>query len=268
MTTESDTPYQYEGSKEVAPFGGGAPMPPQGYYPQPFGYYPPPPPPKPPMPPFMVSAISMAFIAVLFVGAEKYAPLDFKPSHVIGSYEASIDEAVADATKGIETQYQAQIEQYQAQTRTYIEQSNNTQKAKIDAILQYYSAAYQRNQVVTQAYLQANNSFTERMMNVAERLHAADVGVGSGAIALGHFIDAFEPGSGSKFTQYGVDAGDMAAETLRKFAEESRVQPIAEIDETLMSPEEVLASVNDIETPELPALPKRHAQKYYGGDHE
>ena len=268
MTTESDSPYQYEGSKEVAPFGGGAPLPPQGHYSQGFGYYPPPPPPKPPLHPFIISFFWMLLTALVFLGAEKYAPLDFKPSHVIGSYEASIDEAVADATKGIETQYQAQIEQYQAQTRTYIEQSNNAQKAKIDAILQYYSAAYQRNQVVTQAYLQANNNFTDRMMNVAERLHATDVGVGSGAIALGHFIDAFEPGSGSKFTQYGVDAGEMAAETLLKFAEESRAEPIAEIDEALMSPEDVLASVNDIETPELPALPKLHAEKSYGGDHE
>lgn len=265
MTTESDTPYQYDNSHGIAPMNGGTIMPPHGYYPQGVAYYPPP---KPPMHPFIVSLLSMLMMAVAFISVEKYAPLDLKPSHVVGSYEASVDEVVADATKGIETQYQTQLDQYQAQTRTYIEQSNNAQKAKLDAILQNYTAAYQRNQVITQAYLQANNNFTDRMMNVAERLHATDVGVGSGAIALGHFMDAFEPGSGYKFTQYGADAGAMAAETLRKFAEESRVEPIAEIDEILMSPEEVLASLDEMETPELPALPKLHAQKSYGGAHE
>lgn len=264
MPTESNQPYQYEVSQSSVPQNGNQVLQPHGYYPNPHYYMPPP---KKPLHPILVSILTSILMTLCFFGFEKYAPFDFKPSHLVGTYEATIEERVTDATKHVEAQYQVQIERYQGEVRTYIDQNNNAQKSKLDAVIQYYNNAYQRNQVITQAYLQFNNNFSDRMMNIAERLNSMDVSVGSATIALGHIADAFEPGSGTKFTQYGVDAGRAAADTLRAFAEESRSKPIAEIDETLMSPEEVMAEINAIEIPKLPPVPELNSNLIYGGRH-
>jgi hypothetical protein len=204
----------------------------------------------------MKSFLLMGAGAVALAANEKLAPDAFKISTLLGEYEANIEEEVLAKTKDIETFYANQFEDYKGEVAKYVEASNTSIRAQNDAVLQYYKAAYDRAQVLTQAVVNLRAFVVQKFVNVAETLNSADLGISSGALAGGRLISLFDPSLGDAFQQYGTTGGELAAARLEDFFNRGMAIEIPDADDVLPSPEDVTAELEDIELPDAPTPPR------------
>lgn len=204
----------------------------------------------------MKSFLLMGAGAGLLAANEKLAPDDFKISKLLGEYEANIEEEVLAKTKDIETFYAAQFENFKGEIATYVEASNTAVRAQNDAVLQYYKAAYDRAQVLTQGMVNLRAFVVQKFMNVAETLNSADLGISSGALAGGRLLGLIDPSLGEAFEQYGNEGGELAAARLEDFFNRGMAIEIPNVDDVLPSPDDVEAELDDIELPDAPKPPR------------
>ena len=145
---EITIPAQKAGKTKSA---GGAPpapmMPPQGSIPPGYGGYP-----YPYREPFRVPAIihtglSIVIAGAIFFSVEKFAPHDFKPSTLVGGYEASIGTQL----KAAELNEQARFEAYQATVRVAAETQVAELQRQLEAVTRYYEELHMRGRIVAQA---------------------------------------------------------------------------------------------------------------------
>ena len=206
--------------------------------------------------------------AVAVAATEKFAPNDYKISKLLGSFEANIEEEVLNKTKDIETYYLAQFEEFKGEVARYVEASNTAARAQNEAVLQYYKASYERAQVLMQGMVNLRAFVVQKFVNVAETLNSADLGISSGSLAAGRLIGLFDPNLGDAFKDYGTDGGELAAQRLEEFFNRGMAINIPAPDNILPSPDEVIAELEDIETPDAPKAPKltRYNQRNNEGE--
>ena len=204
----------------------------------------------------MKSFLLMGAGAAALAANQKLAPDAYKISTLLGEYEANIEEEVFAQTKDIETFYANQFEDYKGEVSKYVEASNIAVRAHNDAVLQYYKAAYDRAQVLTQAVVNLRAFVVQKFVNVAETLNSADLGISSGALAGGRLIGLFDPSLGEAFEQYGETGGELAAARLEDFFNRGMAIDIPKIDDVLPSPEDVTAELDEIELPDAPTPPR------------
>ena len=121
----------------------------RGSYQQPrYGY----PPYKEPfrLPAVVNTILSIGFAAVIFFGAQRFAQHDFRPSTMIGGFEAEVSEQL----KAAELNQQAKMANYEAEVKVAVETQAKQNEMMLQAILQHYVALYDRAKTMTEA---ANN---------------------------------------------------------------------------------------------------------------
>lgn len=256
MTTESNEPYQYNN------------LPTQVYPPQQNGHYQQFPshypqnaahnhePSRREMGAWLKSGLLMGAGAVAVAATEKLAPKEYKVSTILGTFEGEIEEQIQGRVKDVETYYTSELEHYKGEVSTFVEASNSSVRAHNDAILQYYKAAYDRAQVLTQGLVNLRAFIVQKFANIAEQLSATDLGVSSGALAGGRFLGLFDPELGDAFREYGTQGGEEAAKRLEDYINRGMAIEIPNFDNALPTPEDVQAELDDIELPNSPEPPK------------
>jgi hypothetical protein len=267
MTTESDQPFQYNNTpQQIFPpaHNGQAQYFPNQNQPH-LGYYPEPN--RREMGSWLKSILLMGAGATAVVATEKIAPKEYKVSTLLGTFEAEIETQVQGQVKDIETYYASALEDYKGEVSTFVEASNSSVRAHNDAILQYYKAAYDRAQVLTQGLVNMRAFIVQKFANIAEQLNSTDLGISSGALAIGRLIQAFDPDLGDILIHHGTEGGDLAAKRLEDYINRGFAIEMPILDNSLPSPESVQDELDDIELPESPEPPKltRYIDRDIGG---
>lgn len=202
------------------------------------------------------SAATLFLGLLLAFGVEKYAPQEYKISQIIGTYEANVEGLVLERTKGIETYYLTELESYKGEVNAYVEARNAAARVRNDAVLQYYKASYDRNQILTQSYSNLRSFSVQKFVNIAEQLNSADLGLSSGALAGGRLLRLFDPELGDAFRAYGVEGGEIAAKRIEDYFNRGMALELPSVDDSLPTLEDVQNELDGIKIPDAPRPPR------------
>lgn len=193
----------------------------------------------------------------VFFAAESYAPPQYRPSTIMGTYDAR----VAAAVKATELQQQAKLELWSANAKLAVAQHEQAYKAATDGVLGNFTAAYERNKVVKSALMQMQNNYVQQVMGQVVARQQTDNTVINLSRLWGRFSNGFiEQGSGDSALAYADNLGaELSAELLAATRAGVQVK-LSDDDKPLPTPEEVRADLAKVKPLELPPLPKFGAE--------
>jgi hypothetical protein len=222
------------------------------YYQQPpYGY----PPYKEPLrlPAVVNTILSIGFAVVVFFGAQRFAPHDFRPSTMIGGFEAEVSEQL----KAAEINQQAKMAKYEAEVKVAVETQAKQNEMMLQAILQHYIATYERAKTMTEAANNYQGKYLDATISQTAGVQSSDVGIVSIATLAGRGLNLLQPGSGDGALEY----AEKINEGLRAGLTEAATQAVR-VDLTgwnygLPPPSEVqamIASFRPVQIPKPPTL--------------
>jgi len=187
----------------------------------------------------------------VFFAAEAYAPPQYRPSTIMGTYDARVTAAV----KASELQQQAKLELWSANAKLAVAQHEQEYKAATDGVLGNFTAAYEQNRVVKSALMQMQNGYVQQVMGQVIARQQTDNTVINLARLWGRVANGLERGSGDTALSYADNLGsELAGELLA--ATRAGVQvDLNGADDPLPTPEEVRAELARIRPLELPPMP-------------
>ena len=108
-----------------------------------------------------------------FFGAEYYAPDALKPSTLMGTYDARLTATV----RAAELQQQARYENWAERVRMAAAQKNQEYQAMTQAVLQNYSATYDRARMYAEATTQLQQAYVQHRVSIARSAQSSDTGL-------------------------------------------------------------------------------------------
>lgn len=205
---------------------------------------------------------SLTFLTAggLFFAAESYAPPQYRPSTVMGTYDARI----AAAVKASELQQQAKLELWSANAKLAVAQHEQAYKAATDGVLGNFTAAYERNKVVKSALMQMQNAYVQNVMGQVVARQQTDNTVINLSRLRGRFANGFiEQGSGDSALAYADSLGTELSDELLRATRAGVQVDLSDADNPLPTPEEVRAELTKVKPLELPPLPKFGTEATY-----
>jgi hypothetical protein len=212
--------------------------------------------------PFRIPAIintglTICVAAALFFGAEKYGPYEFKPSTLVGGYEASIGAQL----KAAELNEQARFEAYQAEVKVAAETQVKETEKLLESILQYYQALHERGRIMAQAASDMQGRYVGERMSQANQVQSADMGIISLSTLVGRGLNLYEPGMGDDALAYAEQLEQGVVQGLTQAAQEGARVDLHDWDLGVPEPTEVarlVARVPVMEIPEPPPLARHY----------
>jgi hypothetical protein len=223
-----------------------------GYYQRPpYGY----PPYKEPfrLPAVVNTILSIGFAAVIFFGAQRFAPHDFRPSTMIGGFEAEVSEQL----KAAELNQQAKMANYEAEVKVAVETQAKQNEMMLQAILQHYVALYDRAKTMTEAANNYQGKYLDATISQTAGVQSSDVGIVSIATLAGRGLNLIEPGSGDAALEYAENINEGLRAGLNEAATQAVRVDLTGWNYGLPPPSEVqaiIASVRPVQIPKAPSL--------------
>ncbi len=209
---------------------------------------------QPPWPrvPAAVSFLGSILLAgAAFFGAEYYAPDALKPSTLMGTYDARLTATV----RAAELQQQAHYENWAEQVRMAAAQNNQQYQAMAQAVVQHYSATYDRARMYAEATTQLQQAYVQHRVSIARSAQSSDTGLTNFARSLGRIISLFDPELG----QGPLDYADSLTEELQGELDDAvRSGVLVEVqgwDTNIPSPEMVRRELDRYRPVQIPPIP-------------
>lgn len=209
------------------------------------------------LPAIVNTGLSIVFAGVIFFSVERFAPHDFRPSTLVGGYEASIDMQL----KAAELNEQARFENYMAELRIATENHNKEVEKLLESVLAHYAEVYARGRIIAQAATDIQGRYVAARMAQAEATQSADVGVTNLAVLVARGLNLYQPGMGDDALAYAETRRKELADALTKAAQDGASIDVTGWDAGLPSPEEVARELNSVplmKIPEAPPLARHH----------
>lgn len=204
------------------------------------------------IPGIVKTGATLVVAAGIFFGIETFAPYPFKPSTLVGSYDARIEAEV----KAAQLQQQAAYDDWLEEVRLVNAQNLESYRSANQAALGYYQASYDRARVYAEATARMQGDLANAQMRLASQTRGGERGLANASRTLGQVINLFAPGSGDAAIQYGDDLADMLTDDLNRAAQSGAPISIEGWDANLPSPDAVQAELSRIEPLPLPAPPR------------
>jgi hypothetical protein len=223
-----------------------------GYYQQPpYGY----PPYKQPfrVPAIINTGFSIVLAAVVFFGAERYAPHDLKPSTMVGGFEASVGQQL----KAAELNEQARFAAYEAETKVAVETQAKQNEMMLQAILQNYQAVYDRAKIMAEAANNYQGKYLDARIAQTTAVQSTETGLVSISKLLGLGLNLIEPGAGDSALEYAENLNEGLVAGLTQATQEGVRVDLTDWNIGLPPPSEVqalVASVRPVQIPKPPTL--------------
>lgn len=226
-----------------------------GYYQQPPSGYPPC---KEPfrLPAVVNTILSIGFAAVVFFGAQRFAPHDFKPATMVGSFEAEVGGQMAAA----ELNEKARFAQYEAEVKVAFETQAKQNEMMLQAILQHYQAVYERAKIMTEAANNYQGKYLDARIAQTTAVQSSDTSIVTISTLLGRGLNLVEPGSGDSALEYADNLTEELEAGLTEAAQDAVRVDLTGWNIGLPPPSEVqamVASVRPVQIPKPPTL-SRH----------
>ena len=211
------------------------------------------------VPSIVKTATTFLTAGAVFFAVESYAPVQFRPSTIMGTYDAR----VASAVKGAELQQQAKFEGWAATVKIASAQHEQEYKAATEGVLQNFSAAYDQNKVVKSALMQLQNSFVQQRMGQVIAQQQTDTSIINFTRLFGRIANGIEDGAGDTSLQYADGlSSELAKELLNATLAGVQVD-LRGADTTLPTPDQVRSELGKIKPFELPPVPDLGEQGAY-----
>ncbi|MEO6216671.1 MAG: hypothetical protein ABIO86_11615 [Sphingomonas sp.] len=197
---------------------------------------------------------SAAFLMAggVFFAAEAYAPPQYRPSTIMGTYDARVTAAV----KASELQQQSKLELWSANAKLAVAQHEQAYKAATDGVLGNFTAAYEQNKIVKSALMQMQNGYVQQVMGQVIARQQTDNTVINFTRLWGRVANAIEDGAGDPALNYADSLGSELADELLKATRAGVQVDLNDTENPLPTPAEVRAELSKIRPLELPPLPK------------
>lgn len=221
--------------------------------------------PMPYRPPLRLPAIAntaMTILAagVLFFGAERFAPHAYKPSTLLGSYEATVNEQL----KAAELNEAARFAEYEATLKLAVDTQAKQTEMLLQAILKNYEALYDRNKLIAETAMRMQSQYYASRVELQKELQSGSVAVVTGATLLGQILNGVAPGSGDNALRY---ADAVSKDVVGRFEEAARSGAqfkLNDWDLRTVPPEAVkqqILSLPSLRIPEPPPLSRHYGAR-------
>lgn len=203
------------------------------------------------IPSILKTASVFALGALALAGAEKYAPDTWRPSTIVGTYDAR----VASAVKAAELNQQAQLDAWAAQARIATEQNAEQYRAAMAAINTNYQAVYDRAKIYAEAATRIQGEYARMRMSQENAQSGAETGIINLVRMIGHGANALEAGSGNDALAYSDAMSRDLSNRMTAAAVEGSSINVTGWDTGLPSPETVRAEITRLRPVPIPPPP-------------
>jgi hypothetical protein len=203
------------------------------------------------IPSILKTASVFALGALALASAEKYAADAWRPSTIIGTYDARI----ASAVKAAELNQQARLDAWAAEARVASEQNAEAYRAAMTATNNNYQALYQRAQVYAQAATQMQGEYARMRMSQANAQSSSETGIINIVRLFGHGANALESGSGDGALAYSDAMSRDLSNRMTQAAMEGATINVTGWDTGIPSPESVRAELARYQPVPIPPPP-------------
>lgn len=203
------------------------------------------------IPSILKTASVFALGALALAGAEKYAPDTWRPSTIVGTYDAR----VASAVKAAELNQQAQLDAWAAQARIATEQNAEQYRAAMAATNANYQAVYDRAKIYAEAATRIQGEYARMRMSQENAQSGAETGIINFIRMIGHGANALEAGSGNDALAYSDAMSRDLSNRMTAAAVEGSSINVTGWDTGLPSPESVRAEIARFRPVPIPPPP-------------
>lgn len=203
------------------------------------------------IPSILKTASVFALGALALAGAEKYAPDTWRPSTIVGTYDAR----VASAVKAAELNQQAQLDAWAAQARIATEQNAEQYRAAMAATNANYQAVYDRAKIYAEAATRIQGEYARMRMSQANAQSGAETGIINLVRMIGHGANALEAGSGNDALAYSDAMSRDLSNRMTAAAVEGSSINVTGWDTGIPSPETVRAEIARFRPVPIPPPP-------------
>lgn len=199
--------------------------------------------------------------AVLY-GAEMFAPPQFRPSTLTGSYSGRY----AAEVKAHDLETQAAFLDWAEEVKVSVAQQQEQYRAAAQGVLNNYQAAYDRSRIYAQTTAQLQQDYVRQRSEIARQQHGTDVIVVNLARLWGRASNILAPGSGGDALEYADQIGGQLQDELTSSVRNGVTVEVDGWDTGLPPPTEVRAAIDAMPPITFPDLPEisRDAQSEGG----
>lgn len=205
--------------------------------------------------PVAQTVVAAVLVAVAFFSLEKFGPRDWRPSYLVGSYEADVAAQVEAQVAASRLQQQAQFDAWVEEVRLVNAQNLEQYRGLVGSVAAYYQASYDRSRVYAEATARMQSELVQSRVRYAGQMRSADQSVVNLSRLLGFGMNAFSPGSGDSLMRYSDDLADQVYAELDRAATSGRTISVQGWDSGLPPPSEVQMAVNALTPRPLPEPP-------------
>ena len=203
------------------------------------------------IPSILKTASVFALGALALAGAEKYAPDTWRPSTIIGTYDAR----VASAVKAAELNQQARLDAWAVEARIATEQNAEAYRGMMAATLANYQASYDRAKIYAEAATRMQGQYAQMCMSQVNTQSGAETGIINLVRMIGYGANALEAGSGNDALAYSdAMSRDLSNRMTAAAMEGSRID-VTGWDTGLPSPAAVRAEIGRFRPVPIPPPP-------------
>ena len=204
------------------------------------------------VPSIFKTGVTFLVAGTLFFGSEIILPENFKPSTLVGTYDARVNAAV----KVAELQQQAEYEGWAVRYKTTYDQNLEQYKAATQGVLRNYDASYQLNYTVMTGYIQLHQQYKGVLYSYTQQTQSADMGLSNMSTGWGRILNLLEPGAGDSALNYADNLKSGMKSELREAAADDFPLELKDWQSKLASPAEVRASLENIPLLPPPPMPQ------------
>lgn len=203
------------------------------------------------IPSILKTASVFALGALTLTVAEKYAPDEWRPSTIVGTYDARITATV----KAAELNQQAQFDAWAAEARIATEQNAEAYRAMMNAMIANYQASYDRGRIYAEAATRMQGQYATMRMNQVNAQSGSETGIINLVRMFGHGANALEAGSGNDALAYSDAMSRDLSNRMTQAAMEGARIDVTGWDTGLPSPDTVRADLARFAPRQIPPPP-------------
>lgn len=207
------------------------------------------------------TAFGLVMATTAFFAVEHNAPAEWKPSTLVGSYDARLTAAV----KAAELQQQTRYDGWLKQVELVNAQNQEQYRSALAGLLGNYQAGYERARVFATATAEIQQQYVATRMSQARAMQNSDEGVVNLSRLLGRLGNLVSPGMGDPALDYADNLTGQLQSELDAAAANGQTLRVDGWDTHLPAPATVAAQVAAIHPQPLPVPPRLSDDRPYVG---
>ncbi len=204
------------------------------------------------LPGFLKTGLTFVSAAAIFFGVEMYAPIEYRPSSLVGTYDART-EAIVQATVG---QIKMQQDAWMEQAKLVNAQNQERYRAANQAVIQFYGASYDRAKIYATSTAQMQAQLSNAQLMLTGQTQVTDRAAVANARTFGDLLNWFSPGAGDGLRSYADNKTSTLNSELLSAANSGVAISIEGWDTSLPNPSEVQEQLERIKPTPLPPMPQ------------